>query len=86
MVTALNYIERIKRLYNIIKRGHTGNKSVIAKSMHVTPRSITNYMNELRSMGAIIQYNKQYNSYYFENDFELEALIEIKLRPIISHI
>lgn len=82
MITALDYLERIKRLYNIIKLGHTGSKSMIAKNMHVTTRSVTNYMTELRSMGAIIQYNKKYNSYYFENDFEFEASIEVRLTPI----
>lgn len=79
MITAIDYIQRIKRLYTIIKLGHTGNKSLIAKNMHVTTRSITNYMNQLRAMGAVIKFNKMKNSYYFVNDFEFEASIEIKL-------
>lgn len=75
----VDYLERIKRLYNLIKQERTGSLSDIAKKMRLSRRTIANYISELKSLGADISYDKQRNTYFFNNQFVLYATFEVKL-------
>ena len=48
----VDYLERIKGLYTLIKQEHTGSLSDIAKKMRLSRRTIANYISELKSLGA----------------------------------
>lgn len=75
----VDYQERIKGLYTLIKQEHTGSLSDIAKKMRLSRRTIANYISELKSLGADISYDKQRNTYFFNNEFTLYATFEVKL-------
>ncbi|MBS4814726.1 MAG: HTH domain-containing protein [Bacteroides sp.] len=51
----------------------------IARKMLLSRRTITNYISELKSLGADIRYDKCRNTYYFHNEFTLYATFEVKL-------
>ena len=70
--TVVDYLERIKRLYVLIKQERTGSLNDIARKMLLSRRTITNYISELKSLGADIRY-------YFHNEFTLYATFEVKL-------
>lgn len=76
--TVLDYLERIKHLYSLIKKERTGTSDEIAVRMHVSRRTVMSYFSELRSLGAVIKYDKLRNTYYFENSFTLYATFEVK--------
>lgn len=73
----LDYQERIKRLYRLIKQERTGTRNDLAIKMHLSRRTITNYISELKSLGADIQYDKGRNTYFFNNSFVLYATFEV---------
>ncbi len=73
----LDYQERIKRLYRLIKQERTGSRNDLANKMRLSRRTITNYISELKSLGADIQYDKGRNTYFFNNSFVLYATFEV---------
>lgn len=75
----IDYLERIKRLYNMIRLEHTGNMTDIAAKMHTSRRTIYNYLVELKALGADIRFDRIRNTYYFDNDFVLYATFSVKL-------
>ena len=77
--TILDYSERIRRLYCIIRARNTGPRSTIAKKMHVSVRSVSNYIQVLKSLGAEIEYDPVSESYYFANGFVLTATLEVEI-------
>lgn len=77
--TVVDYLERIKRLYVLIKKERTGSLNDIARKMLLSRRTITNYISELKSLGADIRFDKLRNTYYFNNEFTLYATFEVKL-------
>lgn len=74
----IDYIERMKRLYQLIKLEKTGNCTELARKMHVTKRTIQNYMSEFRSLGAVIIFDNIRNTYRFDNNFVLHARFEVE--------
>ena len=78
--TMLDYSDRIRRLYGIIKARNTGPRSKIAKQMHISVRSVSNYILVLKSLGAEIEYDAESESYYFANGFILTATLEVEIR------
>lgn len=71
-------IERMKRLYQLIKQEKTGTCTDLARKMHVTKRTIMNYISEFRSLGAVIKFDEVKNTYKFENNFVLHARFEVE--------
>ena len=53
----VDYLERIKRLYVLIKQERTGSLNDIARKMLLSRRTITNYISELKSLGADIRFD-----------------------------
>ncbi len=76
----LDYSERIRRLYEIISHRNTGPRSSIAKKMHVSVRSVSNYILVLRSLGADIEYDPIAQTYYFANGFTLTATLNVVIQ------
>jgi predicted DNA-binding transcriptional regulator YafY len=65
------YIDRIKKIDSLIRRGSTGCAEEIADVMGVSRSTVFNYLDVLRSMGAEISYSKKSNSFYYVNNFRL---------------
>lgn len=51
--TVVDYLERIKRLYVLIKQERTGSLNDIARKMLLSRRTITNYISELKHLEQI---------------------------------
>ncbi len=74
-----DHLEKIKARHTPINQEHTGYLSDIKKKMRLSRRTIANYISELKSLGADISYDKQRNTYFFNNEFTLYATFEVKL-------
>ena len=72
-LSVVNYIERINRTYRFIRMESTGSLSELAAKVRVSERTISNYLEELRLMGAEIKFSRVRNTYYFDNRFVLYA-------------
>lgn len=77
-----DYAARLRFVYQLIKMKRTGPRVELARKLHVTVRSVTNYLQMLRSMGAEIEYDRRLKSYYFANGFVLKADLEVNFNHI----
>lgn len=75
----IEYLERIKRLYLLIKQERTGTRRDLARKLVLSRATVTNYISELKALGADIRFDKFRNTYYFNNEFVLYATFEVKL-------
>lgn len=78
-LSVVNYIERINRTYRLIRMENTGCLSELAAKVRVSERTISNYLEELRLMGAEIKFSRVRNTYYFDNRFVLYATFEARI-------
>ena len=60
-LSVVNYIERINRTYRFIRMESTGSLSELAAKVRVSERTISNYLEELRLMGAEIKFSRVRN-------------------------
>ena len=57
----------------------TGSLDELASLLRVSRRTINNYLEELRLMGAEIRFSRRRNTYYFGNNFVLHATVEARI-------
>lgn len=84
-LSVVNYIERINRTYRLIRMESTGCLSELAAKVRVSERTISNYLEELRLMGAEIKFSRVRNTYYFDNRFVLYATFEARIEAEVLH-
>ena len=82
-LSVIDYIGRINRLYRLIRMEHTGSLKELAGIMRVSERTVSNYLEELRLMGADIRFSRLRNTYYFDNRFILYATFEAHIETEI---
>ena len=56
-LSVVSYIERINRMYRLIRKESTGSRAELAGRMRVSERTVSNYLEELRLMGADIRFS-----------------------------
>ncbi|MBW9280317.1 HTH domain-containing protein [Bacteroides fragilis] len=78
-LSVISYIERINRAYRLIRMERTGSRDELAAKLRVSRRTINYYLEELRLMGAEIEFSRRRNTYYFANKFVLHATIEARI-------
>ena len=61
-LSVVSYIERINRMYRLIRKESTGSRAELAGRMRVSERTVSNYLEELRLMGADIRFSKTRNT------------------------
>ena len=72
----MNFFEKlrtIERLHYLIKRKGTGRPTDLARRLGISERCLYNLLNEMKTMGAPIYYNKTRKSYCYEYRVEFEA-------------
>lgn len=70
---SLNFSEKLKvieRLHYLIRRKGTGSPVHLANRLNISERCLYNLLNEMKSMGAPIYYNKTKRSYCYEYKVE----------------
>ena len=74
---SINTMENLVRLHKLIRLQRTGKQQDLAQEMRMSLRGIQNYLNSLRELGAKINFDKARNTYYYENNFNIESSIKI---------
>lgn len=72
------YIEnliRLQELHRIIERGKTGNADAISKKLNISRAVFYFRLDDLKALGAEIQYDRIQKSFYYINDFKMEIKI-----------
>mgnify|MGYP001527530328 CR=1 FL=1 len=55
-LSVISYIERINRVYRLVRMERTGSRDELAAKLRVSRRTVNNYLEELRLMGAEIRF------------------------------
>jgi Predicted transcriptional regulator len=65
-------IKLFKRIDYLISRKSTGSPESLADRLEVSRASIFRYINELKNLGAPINYCKDRGTYYYSEPYQLE--------------
>ncbi|UXE68384.1 MAG: hypothetical protein KA713_07355 [Chryseotalea sp. WA131a] len=75
-MSLLKYIERVKRMDDLIRRKATGAPEKFAERLGIKKTMLMEELQELRALGAEIAYCKARESYYYLNSFVLKIGID----------
>ncbi|GHT04463.1 hypothetical protein FACS189440_19320 [Bacteroidia bacterium] len=63
-------IELLQRAHKLIDRSHTGIPEIFAGQLGVSERRLYEIINEMKGLGAPIDYSRKAGTYYYTEDFE----------------
>lgn len=75
----IRQIERMKYIHCLIKNECTGNPKEFASKLNISRRQLYNELELLKIQGAPLRYSRKNESFYYENYFELEINLSIKI-------
>ena len=84
-MNTLVQLHRILELHKLIRSERTGRYTDLAARLHVSVRTISNYFDELREMGAKIGFDELHTTYYYKNSFDMVYHFEIKVSSSEEH-
>lgn len=70
-------IDRIQRIHKLIQNESTGTPCEFAERFHIGRRQLYNILEEFKDFGALIQYSRAKNTFFYRNNFELELTIKV---------
>lgn len=71
-------INRLQQLDQLIRQKQTGNAEILAKKLGISRRQTYNWLDELKSLGLQIEYNRQKQSFIYLKPYQVKFNIEIK--------
>ncbi|HAX95776.1 MAG TPA: hypothetical protein DCY35_04540 [Prolixibacteraceae bacterium] len=77
---ALEQIDRLITMNNLIRTHHTGSPEQFCKRMNISRRQLFTCLEFLRDCGVEIEFSRAMNSYHYKNGHELE--INFKLAKV----
>ena len=72
-----NEIPRLTSLHRLIKMCNTGSPDELAHKLHISKRHLYNVLDDLRALGAKIDYSRSDYTFYYTNSFELHLVLII---------
>lgn len=81
-MNTLFQLHRILELHKLIQSERTGHYPDLAARLHVSIRTISNYFDELREMGAKIGFDELHATYYYKNSFDMIYHLKSKYRTL----
>jgi biotin operon repressor len=79
VMKALEQLERLQRIHDLIKAERTGCPDEFANSMHISRRQLYEYIQVIKDLGVGVKYSKGRNTFYLCNGHELDIACSIKL-------
>ncbi len=71
-MSLLKYIERLKRMDDLIRRKATGTPDEFASRMGLGKSVLMEELHDLKKMGAVVTYCKTRQTYYYQQEFILK--------------
>ena len=66
-----NYLNRMERIDELIRRQATGSPEELAYKLGICRRRVYDYIDEMRDLGAPIEYNKSAHSFIYTQNGSL---------------
>ena len=70
-MSLLKFVDRLKRINDLIKRERTGPAEVFASKVGISRSRLMENLREMKELGASIEYCHIRKSYYYLNEFNL---------------
>ncbi len=74
----LEKTRRLSKLCEFIRSERTGGLEKLSEKLNVSRVSVYYYIQELKFLGAQIEYDRQRKTYYFNNSFNFKLSISSK--------
>lgn len=68
MTSIRKYIDRLERIDQMIRWKNTGTPKEFACKLGISKRCLYDYLEELKTFGAVILYDKKNKTYFYEQD------------------
>lgn len=78
MMKAVEQIERLVVMNDLIRSQNTGSPEQFCKRMRISRRQLFSYMEFFRDCGVELVYSKSLNSYHYKNGHELEISFKME--------
>ncbi|MDP2061131.1 MAG: helix-turn-helix domain-containing protein [Flavobacteriaceae bacterium] len=78
-MNSIRQIERLRKIHELIKMGKTGCPSQFARKLGVSESQLYNILERLKTFGFPIGYSRKLQSYFYEDDCDLEVHFSVKL-------
>lgn len=65
-------IELLQRIHKLIKSSCTGTPSEFARRMRISERYLREIIDEIKDLGAPINYSRRSETYYYSEPFEID--------------
>ncbi len=76
---AFDQLERLKRMNWLIREEKTGTPDEFAAKLGVSPSHLYRCIEEIRELGAPVNFSRSRGTYYYEHDFEMKISYSIQL-------
>ncbi|HYQ59075.1 MAG TPA: hypothetical protein VEP89_17155 [Draconibacterium sp.] len=76
---ALEQLERLQRINELIKAEKTGTPDEFANSLYISRRQLYEYINIIKDFGVEVNYSKQRRTFYLSNGQEINVECGIKV-------
>lgn len=73
------YIDWIMLIHKLIKESNTGSPEDLSKTLHISPSRLYVFIDELKLLGAPINYSRKSRSYFYTQKFEVHINLDFKL-------
>ncbi|MBS3771790.1 MAG: HTH domain-containing protein [Bacteroidales bacterium] len=67
---------KLERIHRSILTRSTGTPAQLASKVNIARRTLYEYLDQLKSLGAEIAYSRTIQSYYYVNDFNFQLRIK----------
>lgn len=75
---ALEQLERLKRMSELIRTGRTGTPEQLSARLNISRRQLYADLDYCRDLGVDIEYSKQRQTFFYSNGKELEIHFSLK--------
>lgn len=76
---AFEQLERLKRMNRLIKDEITGTPEEFATLLGVSPSHLYRCIDEIKELGAPVNFSRSRRTYYYEYEFDLKVSYSIQL-------
>lgn len=77
MTLTLNHLTRLKSLHQRIKSAQTGTPGQLAKSLHISQRTLREDLELVKHWGGEVCYDRKNTTYHYCNDFDLKINFDV---------
>jgi len=79
MLKSIFLLERINSTNKLIKTQKTGTPAIFANKLNICRRQLYNILEELKIFGAQIKYCRKKETFYYENNFDIQINYSLKV-------